>query len=160
MITKDIVKFWFDYSEGELYWKRKPSPKIKVGERAGCINSIGYRQVVINKKQYYEHRLIFLMKKGFMPRYIDHKDGNPLNNKIENLRACTDSQNQYNKKISNKNTSGIKGVSWCKKNKTWKAQISSKGVKYNLGYFKSIKDAERVVKNKREELHGEFANHG
>lgn len=90
---------------------------------------------------------------------IDHIDGNKSNNNINNLRWVTHQENQWNKNISSKNTSGIKGVSWYKRDKKWRATINL-NTKIHLGYFDNIEDARLAIELKRNELHGIYANHG
>jgi len=116
--------------------------------------------VSIDYKKYKIHRLIFLMHHGYLPEYIDHIDGNPKNNRVENLRECTASQNQWNQGISSKNTSGIKGVVWHKRVKQWQARVRVSGVRHYLCYFRSAELAEKAVQEFREQHHGTFANHG
>jgi hypothetical protein len=83
------------------------------------------------------HRLIFLWHHGFLPERIDHIDGCSLNNKIENLRAVTQSQNLQNTNKRKTNTSGYKGVSWSKQRKCWIASITVNHKCRNLGGFKT-----------------------
>lgn len=88
------------------------------------------------------HRLLLAVSANL---FVDHKDGNPLNNCRENLRIVTHSQNMRNssakKKITNK-TSMYKGVSLCKATQKWKAQITcSLGFAVNLGRFKTELEA-------------------
>ena len=78
------------------------------------------------------HSVIAKTPKGLE---TDHIDGDTLNNQKRNLRVCTKSQNQHNRKISSNNKSGFKGVSYNKKNKKWQADIQCNGVKIYLGYF-------------------------
>jgi len=66
--------------------------------------------------------LIFLYHHGYLPKFVDHIDGNKKNNRIENLREATKSQNAMNQKVSTRNTSGIKGVMWHKRDKKWFVQ--------------------------------------
>jgi len=96
----------------------------------------------------------------FVACNITYLDGDKLNNKIENLRPATRSQNAYNTKIKKTNISGVKGVNWCKRDKFWIASIKVKGVSKRIGGFKEMKDAVMAMKNARIKLHGEFANHG
>ena len=90
----------------------------------------------------------------------DHRNGNGLDNRLCNLRPATIQENNCNRGTPKNNTSGIKGVSWNTERGKWKARITYNGKEYNLGYFDDIKEAETVVRSKREELHGEFCNHG
>ena len=96
------------------------------------------------------------MEKGFQ---IDHINGNILDNRIENLRKATYAENQWNAKTRVDNKSGIKGVCWNSKLNKWYAQIKHNKKLHYLGVFKDKKEAEKVVRKKRDELHGEFARH-
>jgi hypothetical protein len=66
----------------------------------------------------------------------------------------------YNSKISSRNTSGVKGVSWDKSENKWTARINVSGKVHNFGLFSSKEDAIKVVREKRALLHGQFTNHG
>ena len=160
-ITKELLHELFEYKDGVLYWKiSRARNKIKPGDIAGSrMKKNGYLYISINNKLYRSHRLIFLMHYGYMPEYIDHIDNNRTNNRIENLRHATASENQYNRRISRNNTSGIKGISWSNSSKRWKAQVMHEGVTTYLGSFTSLEKASEVLKKAREELHGEFARH-
>lgn len=161
-LTVDLLNelFTYDKETGNLLWKIKPSGKVKVGDIAGTLKSHGYICVGINCNRYRAHRLIFLMHKGYLPEIIDHINGNKADNRIENLRAVTVAQNQYNRKTNADNTSGYKGVGWHKSNKKWEARIRLEGKPIHLGYFDNVEEADAVVRAAREELHGDFANHG
>jgi len=164
-LTVDLLNHLFEYDKetGNLIWKIKPSSKgnrVKVGDIAGTVKSHGYLCVGINYNSYRAHRLIFLMHKGYLPKTIDHINGDRLDNRIENLRAVTASQNQHNRKTNANNTSGYKGVGWIKTKKKWRARITLEGKKIHLGYFDNVEEAAEVVRKAREELHGVFANHG
>lgn len=159
-VTQELLHELFEYKDGVLYWKVSRTPKIKIGDSAGTLYKTGYLYTWIKNKQYRNHRLIFLMHHGFLPKYIDHVDNNPLNNRIENLREATKSQNGYNQKLNKKNTSGIKGVCWCKTKKRWKVQIWVEGKNKHLGYYDSIEVAKQVVQEARLKYHGAYANHG
>jgi hypothetical protein len=150
----------FDYKGGSLFWKVKLSPKTIIGDKAGYIDVHGYEKIVINKRKYASHRLIFLYKHGYLPKFIDHKDGDILNNKIENLRECTLNQNQWNMKLKPSNTSGTKGVSWDKSRNKWIAAIKVNGKRVFSKRFKRKEDAIEAVIKARKELHGDFCNHG
>ena len=135
--------------------------RARVGAEAGYINSRSYKCIRIKGRHYQAHRLAWLYVTGEAPyAHIDHIDGDPSNNKFANLRQATPGQNQHNSQIQRNNTSGVKGVSWDKKRKRWKAQIASGGVLRYLGLFRSIEDAAEVVREARCRMHGKFANHG
>ena len=164
-LTVDLLNHLFEYDKetGNLIWKIKPSSRghhVKAGDIAGTLKSHGYICVGINYNSYRAHRLIFLMHKGYLPKTIDHINGDKLDNRIENLRAATVGQNQHNRKTNANNTSGYKGVSWSKALKKWTARITLERKTINLGYFSNVEEAAEVVRKAREELHGDFANHG
>lgn len=162
LITQEQVKDLFDYFDGELL-RKKSSPRSrnpKKGDKAGYLLETGYMITSINGKRHLLHRLIYLYHHGYFPAYLDHIDGNRANNKISNLRECTRSQNGYNSKIPMHNTSGIKGVSWCKVSRKWVAKIKFRKRCVYLGSFWDIDVAAQVIRIERIRLHGEFANHG
>ena len=66
---------------------------------------------------------------------IDHINGNPLDNRRENLRVCKHSENLKNMKRYSNNTSGFKGVSWYKRDNKWKTEIMINGKSTYLGLF-------------------------
>lgn len=124
----------------------------------GWINSSGYKQVECEGKNYMLHRIIYEMHKGEIEKglQIDHIDGDPLNNKIENLRVCTQTQNRQNSKLSSNNTTGYRGVVRTKNNK-FQARLTLEGKKLYLGLFDTPKEAFDCVETTRKELYGEFA---
>jgi hypothetical protein len=88
---------------------------------------------------------------------VDHIDRDPLNNQRENLRLCTHSQNLMNRGIGAGNTSGFKGVTWCKRTKSWQAQCKAKGKKSATRRFKDKVTAARFYDQVAKEMHGDFA---
>jgi hypothetical protein len=72
---------------------------------------------------------------------VDHIDNNRSNNHITNIRWATGKENNQNKSLSSKNTSGVKGVYWNKNTNKWKAQIEINGKRINLGSFMNKDDA-------------------
>lgn len=139
-ITQDLLKEAFNYRDGELRRKVSPNRNIKIGDLAGHVRSDGYRAIMVHSELYLAHRLIFLYHHGYLPEFLDHIDGNPLNNDISNLREVTLQENQMNRK-KNKSMNGkptsskFKGVSWDKLNKKWQAYIYIDGKQKNLGFF-------------------------
>jgi hypothetical protein len=159
MLTQEMANKYFEYRHGTLYWKEKTSNKspVKVGDACGRPTKSGHIQTTVHRKLYGNHRIIFLMHHGYIPKEVDHADGNPLNNRIENLRPATRAENQYNRKINKNNTSGVKGVAWHKYKKKWVAKTNVNGKRHYLGYFDTIEDAAKLLKQFRQDNHGNFA---
>jgi hypothetical protein len=155
-IDIDLMKSLFDYKNGELFWKIDRGAKKVKGLKAGYISN-GYKSVLIRPKNYLIHRIIFLLHYGFCPKVIDHIDGNRLNNKIENLRMATFSENQANYKKRSTNTSGNKNVYFYIKRNKWRAQVRFEKKTFAKD-FEDYKDAVNFAKILREKHHGEFAN--
>ena len=88
---------------------------------------------------------------------VDHINGDTLDNRKSNLRNCFHYQNSYNKKLSKKNTSGYKGVSWYPKYQKWVAQIAYKRKGYTLGYFERKEEAALAYNIAAKKYFGEFA---
>jgi len=160
MITQDQVKELFSYRDGVLIRKTAPANSVNIGDVAGYIGTNGYLRICILGKYYLAHRIIFLMFNGYLPKAIDHIDGDKSNNKVENIRECTTNQNQYNAKLRKDNKSGYKGINLDKRNKMWHARIMVDGKRIHLGYFDDPEVAEKEVRIARIKYHGEFANHG
>lgn len=124
----------------------------------------GHQQVLLTKngerKAHLVHRLVAL---SFIPnpenkRYVDHRDNNPSNNKLENLRWATSSENNANSKMQSNNTSGVKGVYWSKPKAKWYVHIQIDGVETHLGYFTTIEEATAVRRAAAQEHFGEFCH--
>ncbi len=88
---------------------------------------------------------------------VDHRDGNGLNNRRDNLRVATTSQNQMNAAVRSDNSTGVKGVYWDEPRKKFGAQIWARGKKLSIGRFETLEAAASAVASTRKELHGEFA---
>ncbi|MFZ2950933.1 MAG: HNH endonuclease signature motif containing protein [Desulfuromonadaceae bacterium] len=143
MLTQEKVKALFDYlPTGELIWKVRLSNRINIGDTAGHTRRGGYLITGIGGKIYYNHRLVWLWHHGYLPEnYIDHIDRNTSNARIENLREVSMSCNLRNAKQPINNTSGVKGVSFNNKNKTWLAHIHCEGKLLNIGTHKDFGEA-------------------
>ena len=163
--SQERLRELFEYRDNNtqpFLWNKNHRNNIKIGDVAGGIHAAsGYYRVAINKKQYKLHRLVWIYHNGDIPNgmFVDHIDGDPSNNRIENLRLATNEQNLRNSKISPKNTSGVKGVSWDKSRKKWKAQIRTNYKIKSVGRFDTIEEAEAAIIIARNNLHGDFARH-
>ena len=156
MLTKEKAIELYDYKNGSLFWK-KSSGCIKSGDTVGCY-SHGYKVTSFRKKRYYIHQIVFLLHHGYIPKLIDHIDGNKENNDILNLREATKSQNACNSKMRLDNTTGHKGVVWHKKAKKWLVRVSHNKITENIGLFDDFEFACFVSDEARKKYHGEFVN--
>ena len=101
------------------------------------------------------HRLITDADTGL---FVDHINGDGLDNRRCNLRVCTPTQNAYNKAPQQgKLYSKYKGVTWFKRDNKWKAQIMKDGKNYHLGYFADELDAALAYDKAARKEWGEFA---
>lgn len=128
-----------------------------LGKVAGTIGKKGYRSISVNNKPYLAHRLAWLYVTGEWPYEIDHRDGNKLNNKFDNLRISSDSENMHNQGKRKNNTSGYKGVTYNKNAKKWSAQIKINWKTKYLGLFSCPTAAHFSYCRAAKQYHGEFA---
>lgn len=137
----------FDYYS-QWKWQAHYDPKMQSYYAVRSDYSGGKQKTI------WMHCDIMKTPKGMM---CDHKDHDTLNNQDDNLRNCTNSQNQWNGKIRIDNKSGYKGVSYHKSTKKWIAQLQKDG---NRALFKRYQTAElaaHAYDEKARELFGEFA---
>lgn len=112
------------------------------GATAGCLHYTGYRYIELGGKSYAEHRLVWLYHfKKWPDNAIDHIDRNPSNNKLDNLRDATTSENMRNRSIGKNNTSGFLGVSYYSSTKKWKAAFVLNGKPKHIGYYSTPEEA-------------------
>jgi len=157
MITQEIAHEYFEYKDGDLYWKKSDARRCYVGEKVGWIDDEGYKKVIFKYRKESVHRIIFLMHHGYLPKEIDHKDGNPANNDIKNLREASRSQQVWNTRIRKDNKSGVKGVCWDAQRKQWLVRVCKhKKIAYQ-GRFNDLELAELIAIEARNKYHMEFA---
>ena len=152
----DLAHELFRYEDGCLY-RRKGRGPTKEGDKVGSLCTDGRLQVKIQDQMHYVHRIIYLMHHKHLPEFVDHLNGNHLDNRLENLRAATKGENNRNAKIRKDNKSGVKGVGLHKGK--WRARINVNGVQIHLGYFNTKEEAENVVTQARLKYHGDFCRH-
>jgi hypothetical protein len=158
--TKEDVRAVFSYKDGHLIWAVPGNAQTPIGTIAGSPLKDGYKVITYKRKKYMAHRLIFLYHHGHLPGFVDHIDRDRENNRIENLRECTASENQFNTKARKNSRSGIKGVCWNKQMKKWEANVCANHKRHFCGLFDDIEVAAQVVRIERLRLHGQFTNHG
>ena len=103
------------------------------------------------------HRLVYVKHFGHIPDglYVDHKDGDTLNNRSGNLRLVTPRQSGANQK-SRGGKSKYRGVSQAKSG-NWVVQISAGGSRECVGTYDSEHDAAKAYDEKAKKIHGDFA---
>ncbi len=153
MLTQAELKLNLHYDpDTGVFTRLKTNKKIVRKDRYGYLN------ISFKGKDYTGHKIAWVYFYGELPiSDIDHINLNRDDNRIENLRLATKSENEHNKKKLCTNKSGFKGVSRYK-NK-WRAQARLNGLNIHLGYFSDLMQAakcysEFVLKN-----HGEFVHH-
>jgi inorganic pyrophosphatase len=154
LVTKELLHQLFDYKDNCLVWKINRGSNQMTGKKAGSQLKNGYWHIRINKKAIYTHRAVFLYHYGFLPETIDHIDGNPSNNAVENLREATQSQNNRNRKRK-LNKYGQHGITLLK-GKYWmpKLQVDKKLI--YVGVYKNLDDAKTAYENAVKKYCGDF----
>lgn len=146
----------YDEKTGVFTWVKNAGSK-RSGSIAGCVNVDGYTVIHVDNNDYYAHRLAYLFMTGEFPKgNIDHKNGVKGCNVWGNLRECTDQQNKFNIGLRKDNTSGFKGVSWCKLYRKWAAQASLNGKVKHLGRYATAEQASDAYKAFVSQNHGDF----
>jgi hypothetical protein len=145
--------FEYDPFSGILKWKISRSNMIK-GSVVGCMHQSGYKILTLQSKSYRLHRIIWIMLFGNIPNgfYIDHINGNKIDNRLENLRLATNNQNQQNRPAPKNNSSGYRGVTWHKQMKQWMARICHNNKRTTIGFFDTAEDAYEAYKKEAKKL--------
>lgn len=122
------------------------------GRRAVMVHGFGIRP---------EHRVIWTLHHGRIPdgMVIDHINGDPSDNRIENLRACTETENARNSRNKKHSASRFKGVArYNQRGKIrWRARICTDGGRLSLGLFDSESEAFEAYRRAANKHHGEYA---
>ena len=146
----------YDGESGLFTWK-VANRNVSIGDAAGRKDKDGYRIIRINRRDYRAHRLAWFYVHGRWPEHqIDHKNGDPTDNRIANLREATNSQNGFNKPAMRNNKTGMKGVAPGRNGK-FRAQIAVAGKIHHLGHFDTAEAAAKAYAAAALRLHGEFA---
>lgn len=149
-ITTERLREVLDYDplSGRFVWKR-------TGKTAGSINQRGYVMIGIDGIGHQAHRLAWLHYYGVPPKSgIDHKNRWKADNRIDNLREATTSQNEANKPTQSNH---LKGIAFHRGARKWQAQIRTNGKNQYLGLFESQVDAHNAYMWAARLIHGEFA---
>lgn len=154
----------YDPETGVFRWRVTNSVRAMAGAEAGYklkvarSETLYYRQIRIDKKLYQAHRLAWLYVTGLWPsEFLDHIDGDGLNNRMANLREASSGENQRNMRMHKDNETGLKGVTRAKNAKGYYSNIMVAGKKHYLGYFKTPEAAHAAYCEAAQRLHGRFA---
>lgn len=151
----------YDPDSGAFTWA---APHKMCNRRAGQpAGGTGgkYRRVTIDGYRYYAHSIAWIYMMGVWPDgEVDHIDGDPKNTKWGNLRLGSKSMNMRNTRKRKNNTSGYKGVSFCRMTGRWLAGIIADGAYSFLGRHDSPEAAHQAYREAAVRLHGEYANFG
>ena len=172
MPTLTVLNECFELGpDGVLTWKKRPLHHFDgdvqwrrwntryAGKLAG-FSAKRYRKVAVFDEPYPISRIIFCMTTGRDPGVdlIDHRDLDGFNNAPGNLRATDKSGNAQNTGVRSNNKSGIKGVSWSKTKKRWRARVIRKGQRVEA-LFDALEEAAKFVRAARDGLYGDLSRH-
>jgi len=154
--------FLLDKATGKLFWKNVSKYHIGLtGKEAGgpceSRNKKSYWVVSVNGKKYKRGRIVFYMVNGFWPSpCIDHINGQSLDDRPQNLRQATLTENAWNHKTRKRRINLPMGVRSLASGK-YQARISYKGKQIHLGAYSSPQEAADVYMKERKSLYGQFA---
>lgn len=153
----------YDPATGVFRWIKVPGrgggrEKLAAGDVAGTVDKDGYRVIGFRGRIYRAARLAWWFVYGYMPeREIDHENGIPGDDRLDNLRPATPGQNQANRGLLASNTSGFRGVSFHRRTGRWRASICVDRRQVHLGHFATPEAAAVAYDAAAREHFGEFA---
>lgn len=130
-----------NFETGKLYWKvRRGGPAVKGGEVGSFVG--GYLKVKLKGKSYPVHRIMWLLAHGEHPdRFVDHINGDRVDNRLCNLRLVTKAENAKNRLATKGSKSGLNGVTWRKDSLKWRAYIRWDNRLEHLGSYDDFFEA-------------------
>ena len=153
-IARDLLEY--DPETGRLWWKENRNRTDITGSEAGWVDN-NRRRLEIGEKVYLAHRVAYFLHTGEQPpEFLDHKDGDSLNNRASNLRPATRRQNNRNKGIYANNSTGYRGVIYCRESGKYRARIGLGGKKKTIGRFPTAEEASQAYEAFARENYGEF----
>jgi hypothetical protein len=149
--------FSYDPETGAFRYKIALYNNIKrPGDIAGWMRPDGRLTLTCDGIEYRQHRVAWLMMTGSWPQFeIDHRDLNPSNNRWDNLREATSSQNQAHRPVRRNSKTGVTGVTWHKQRKAWVARIN----RQHVGIFYSFEEAIEARRKAEATFHRDFMYH-
>lgn len=161
METNDqtLLKSLLDYDQetGVFVWKQSRGGTAVAGSVAGGIQLNGYRYIPFKGKPTGAHRLAWLYTYGEMPSGdVDHINRDRDDNRIDNLRCATRSENMRNSIRKRTESSPLQGVCFDKQHQRWLACITSNYKQIHLGRFDTAEEAHAAYVSASKEVHGRF----
>lgn len=155
--SKDLLSYNPD--TGELVRKQRMGNYPCGSVAASLTYNKKYLKVKVLGSDYLQHRVAWFLHYGTQPPdVLDHINGDGRDNRILNLREATTSTNQMNIKATSKSTTGIKGIFPVRGGTLYRAEVCINGKRYQKHAADPTK-LEAWVVQKRNELHGNYANH-
>lgn len=141
-VTQERLRELLDYdpATGIFTWRVTRNRNAIAGSIAGTPDS-GYIKIWIDCRQYRAHQLAWFYVHGEWVREIDHKNRIKSDTRLANLRPATRKHNSENRGLQRNNTSGVRGVTWNKKERKWSAQIRHNKRQMHLGWHGRFEDA-------------------
>lgn len=150
MTTKDRLRELFNYDPiNGGFTRRVPIKGYNAGSPVGTEKPKGYVVAVVDGRTYRVHHLVWMYHNGYFVPELDHINRVRNDNRIENLRPCTHSQNLGNARAR---VHKYKGVYFCKQTGKWRAQLGG-----HLGRFDTIEEAALAYNDAAVLHYGEFA---
>jgi len=150
-LTAERLRLLLDYdpATGILKWRKNGRRKNShEGQPAGAINASGGLVVRVDYRMHHAARLAWLHYYGEWPKgFVDHRNRNRADNRIENLREATPGENSRNQGRARNNTSGFKGVNYVKPTGKWRAVIRAHGKMHFLGGFVTKGEAAQAYRD-------------
>jgi hypothetical protein len=160
LTTEEIASLQanFSYDPGSGAIERKFAPRIKHHQKLGWIDDKGYLRFRHEGKLHFGHRVAWLLVHGAIPegKSVDHVDGDPQNNRLDNLRLASHQENIRNSRAKTKAAHGFKGLMYCKKTGRYRFKIRHGGKQITGGNFSRPEDAARAYDAMALKLHGQF----
>jgi hypothetical protein len=165
----------YDPETGKLFWRERPVTMFSdgahtaahscakwnakhAGQEAFTSLNEGRPHGRIFRKSYFASRVIWALVYGEWPIEVDHKNHDPADNRLGNLRACTHKQNLSNQSSTRGSSSRFVGVSWSRDRQKWQAQITVDGRRIQLGRHATEEAAAAAYDAAAREHFGEYAN--
>jgi len=155
LIKKDVI---YNRELGKVFWKNRSDSIVKEGAEIGVLPTSRHKGFNVRGRTCCVHRLIYWLENDTLPEMVDHKNRDPRDNRIDNLRAATRSQNGMNANVRSNNKLGVKNVSPLRGKYKVQLYKDKKGI--CIGTFESLELAELIASEAREKYHGEFCCHG